>query len=258
MIFYFSGNGNTKLAAEHLAEILGERLTRIDINTPMDFNLEAHRRVVWMFPVYSWGLPEIVRNFISGVKLSTSEELPHFMVATCGDDAGLTDRMWAKAVRKRGWRPVSAHTVIMPNTYVLLPGFDVDPQMLAADKLAASRERIATIAHAIKCRSRVDDVTRGKAAWLKTRVIYPAFMKWLTSPRPFHATEGCISCGKCSQVCPMKNITMVNGKPEWADRCTICLACYHHCPTHSVAYGKRTEGKGQYTAPTTYGDEEQS
>ncbi len=74
-------------------------------------------------------------------------------------------------------------------------------------------------------------------------------MRFLTSPKPFHVADSCTGCGKCSKVCPMGNIMLENLKPEWGNRCTMCLACYHHCPHKSVEYGKRTRGKGQYTAP---------
>ena len=31
--------------------------------------------------------------------------------------------------------------------------------------------------------------------------------------------------------------------------CTACLACYHYCPTHAIAYGSKTQGKHFYTCP---------
>lgn len=252
MIFCFSGCGNTALVAQRLASRLGERVVRIDIRTALCFNVMAQRRVIWAFPVYSWGMPLEVRRFMKQVRLEGGEKLEHYMVATCGDDAGLTHSMWRKELQRRGWRGRSAHTVIMPNTYVSLPGFDVDSAELAKSKLDAAPEAIDRIAHAIKCRSNVDHVVKGSFAWLKTKVVYPLFMRFLCSPKPFKATDACIGCGACSRSCPMGNVTMINSRPEWSTRCTMCLSCYHHCPTHAVAYGKATCSKGQYTAPDKF------
>ncbi len=249
MIFCFSACGNTALVADRLAKILGERVVMINSSTEDSFDLRSHRRVIWAFPVYSWGIPMEVRHFMKNVRLKTDGNVPHFMVSTCGDDAGLTARMWRSLMKKRGWSAKSAHTVIMPNTYVTLPGFDTDSHEIAEEKLLKMPARTAEIAHAIKCCSPVDSVVRGRFAWLKTTVIYPLFMRFLTSPKPFHAADSCTGCGKCSKVCPMGNILLENHKPEWGNRCTMCLACYHHCPHKSVEYGKRTRDKGQYTAP---------
>lgn len=72
------------------------------------------------------------------------------------------------------------------------------------------------------------------------------------SPKPFRHTEKCTSCGLCSRSCPMENIAMKPGGPEWGKHCALCLRCYHICPTHAVAYGKATDGKGQYICPEAH------
>jgi len=213
------------------------------------YNVSEHKRIIWATPIYSWGLPAEMLRFMRAVELSGGQKPQHYLVATCGDDAGLADKMWKKAVRQRGWKPRAAHTVIMPNTYVALPGFDVDSITTAEDKLHKAPERVAAIARAIKCGSGIDTVTRGRCAWFKTRIIYPLFMAFLTSARPFTSNKDCTDCGLCSRVCPMGNIEIINGTPKWGNRCTMCLGCYHHCPQKSINYGNRTRKKGQYTAP---------
>ena len=252
MIFYFSGCGNTALMASHLGEILHEPLIRIDANTPMEFNATAQKRIIWAFPIYSWGVPRELKRFIGSVKILGAETINHFMVATCGDDAGVADRVWENLIRARRWKPQAAHTVIMPNTYVCLPGFDTDSEQLTAEKLAKAPERIAQVAHAIKCNSNISQITRGHLAWVKTHVIYPMFMRFLTSPKPFRASDECNGCGLCSRTCPNSNITILNGRPQWDTKCALCLSCYHRCPQKAINYGKSTLGKGHYFAPKKF------
>lgn len=48
------------------------------------------------------------------------------MVCTCGDETGEAPQMFQKALEERGLKSLGFWSVIMPNTYVLLPGFDVD------------------------------------------------------------------------------------------------------------------------------------
>lgn len=249
MIFWFSGCGNTAIVASRLASLLGEPMQCIDINATLEYDASVHRRIIWAFPIYSWGLPPAVVSFIRKVKIKGAESLPHFMVATCGDDAGYADRKWARELTKRGWSAIAAHTVIMPNTYVSLPGFNTDSREVARQKLTEAPARVKAIAHAIKCGSKITDIVRGKFPWTKTYILYPLFMRFLMSPKPFHSENSCTGCGTCSRRCPMGNIQIKNGRPEWNDRCTMCLACFHRCPVHAVEYGRQTVGKGQYFAP---------
>lgn len=151
------------------------------------------------------------------------------MFTTCGDDVGLCAEMWRKDIRRRGWDARRAFSVQMPNTYVTMRGFDVDTPQVAKSKLDAMPGRVAEIAAEMD-RPGADMVARGAWAWLKTRIIYPWFVRMDMSPKPFHATDGCTSCGACMRRCPMGNITPDRtGRPSWGSDCAFCLACYHVC-----------------------------
>lgn len=250
MIIVFSGCGNTAAAAAALSAASGDTVLRL---TPAMLSADAPcpavraegSRIVWAFPTYSWGVPPVVRRFMRRVRLDGAESLPHFMLTTCGDDIGDCAAMWRSEMRRRGWQAVRAFSVQMPNTYVTMRGFDVDPAEVAEAKVEAMPERVARIAASL---SPGPDITvRGSWAWLKTHIIYPWFVRMDMSPRPFRATDACTACGACSRACPMANITAdADGRPVWGSDCAFCLACYHRCPRHAVAYGKATRNKGQY------------
>lgn len=251
MIIFFSGTGNS----HHVASQLGQELSdgnlielRDDILIdPMQCTLNCtDDRIVWVFPVYSWGVPPVIVRFIKEANINAAANTKHFMAATCGDDAGLTAGQWRNLIRKRGWTPVSAYTVIMPNTYVLMKGFDVDSEELAAQKLKNSIPRVTEIARDILSDNPKDSLTQGSWAWIKSRIVNPYFKIFCMSPKPFKSNGRCIGCGKCSKACPMNNIIMKEGSPQWHDRCALCLRCYHICPCDAVVYGSATKGKGQY------------
>lgn len=251
MILYFTGSGNSRDVALRLSAMLGdEDVTELCGEILRNAEIKAKqpcKSVIWVFPVYSWGVPPVVVEFMRKAKLTGITAATHHMVATCGDDAGLTAHQWRKLVSQRGWTPASASTVIMPNTYTLMKGFDVDPEALARKKLEASKERVAEIARQIKANATDDNVTKGRFAWFKSKVIYPWFKRFAMSPKPFHATDSCTGCGLCARRCPLGNITMDNDRrPCWGNNCALCLRCYHICPAASVQYGKATAGKGRY------------
>ena len=109
-----------------------------------------------------------------------------------------------------------------------MKGFDVDAPEIAAANTDAMPRRVGAVAEA-----------------LKTAVVYPFFKRFCMSPAPFRHNDKCTACGLCAVSCPLGNISMSDGNPVWGRKCALCLRCYHICPSHAVAYGKETDGKGQ-------------
>lgn len=267
MIFYFSGTGNTR----HIAQSLGSALDENIIFIPKIFkNLEditsGKKRVSlkqidfsgdtvgFMFPIYSWGVPPVVLKFIeslpdSFVKQIKEEKIPVWMVCTCGDETGNAHLMFEKALGKRGITLNGMWSVIMPNTYTLLPGFDVDTKELETDKLRHAAKRTEDIAERIKGGEWERDITVGPMPTLKTNLVFPLFERWGIFPSKWNSTDSCVSCGKCVASCPVDNIRLDEGRPRWGKNCLSCVACYHVCPHHAVEYGSITKNKGQYFYP---------
>ncbi len=255
MILYFSGTGNSRAVAEMLATILGEHAEPVTpamrggvISLP---DSESH--IVWVYPIYSWGVPPYILEIVRTVRIEGHDDIVHHAVVTCGDDCGLADRMWRKALSSRGWRDGAMMSVQMPNNYVSLPGFDVDSAGVEEAKLAAYPEHVREIAERLRKDEKITDIVRGSFALIKTRVIYPWFVRHAMSPSRFSVTDACVSCGRCATHCPLGNIVMHPShgnpkalRPAWGNDCAGCLGCYHICPVHAVNYTSATRDKGQY------------
>lgn len=240
-IVYFSGTGNSRAVAEELGRQLGCVPGRI-LDNCVGRSSEALTIVV-VFPVYGWRIPPVVAEYIA----SQSRGRRCVMVATCGDDIGLVARDWRRLVLAGGGVPMGAYSVAMPNTYVFLPGFDVDSDDVALRKIALMPQRVSEIADSIRVSSDADDVTPGRFAWLKSRVLGWFFYRFLMNPSDFKADKSkCDGCGACRRECPMQNITAdTHGRPFWGDNCAFCTACYHVCPHHAIANGRFCSAKGQ-------------
>ena len=99
-------------------------------------------------------------DFISLLRLSSAPKYV-FFVCTCGDDSGKTADVFCKALKEKGWECNAGFSVIMPNTYVSLPGFNVDPLHIVSKKLREAKERIEYISSKLAARARLIDCYEG-------------------------------------------------------------------------------------------------
>lgn len=248
MIFYFSGVGNSAWVARKLSERLRERVLPIaeEIRSEMEYNLAPGECVGFVFPVYGWEPPRIVLDFVRRMNMNRVPEYLYF-VCTCGDDTGKTASVFMSALQSKGWKCHAGYSVTMPDTYVCLPGFDVDGEEELKCKTENALARVQFIGEELSRRVVLEkpNCYEGALPFIKTYVLGGFFRSFLMSSKPFYATDACVSCGLCEKRCPMHNIK-VEGKPQWGTDCTMCLACYHACPQHAIHYGNQTKKKGQY------------
>lgn len=240
MILYFTGTGNSRWIAEQLAEATQDTIfdmTDCLKQRRIPEELDSADRIGIVFPVHSWYAPRVVVDFLSQLQLLHC--LYRYAVCTCGDDMG------------KGMKRLSKHfhldaawSVAMPNTYV--PMFNLDAEEVCHTKIENARHTVAAIAEAVLREEKVWEVHEGGAAWLKTYVVNPLFVRFVIGSKGFHVDDGCISCGICSKSCPVRNIRMVDGHPVWGKQCIHCMACVHGCPQKVIQYKKATQKKGRY------------
>jgi len=256
MIFYFSGCGNSKHVAETIAAGLNDKLVFIPEaarENRYEYELAEGERLGFVFPIYSWAPPQLVLDFVKRMTVKVPELVegptskPYlYFVCTCGDNCGHTEKVFRKAVEEKGWSLSACFSVQMPETYIGMRGFKLDTEEKAKQKIAAADATLMRNIPRLINKVRFSELVKGSFPWLKTYLVNPGFNQYATDDTKYLSTDKCISCGKCVKICPLQNITLEDGHPKWNGNCTMCMACYHHCPTSAIQYGKGTVGKGQY------------
>ena len=201
----------------------------------------------FVFPVYGWRIPKILRRRI---REGFGDFRPSFTwaVMTCGDDVGMADEDLERELRaSAGVGLDAAYSVVMPDTYIGLPGFSVDSDEEARAKTDAARGRCREIAAALAERRCTRDLRRGRFAAAKTRVAGALFDRLFANDRLFRVDASkCTGCGRCAAECPTDSILSgPGGVPSWrrSGGCTACFHCCHACPAAAIESGPFTRGK---------------
>lgn len=249
-IYYFSGTGNSLIAARKVGSILGDTdLVPIaslrdhtgDITAP-----EGNVGIV--SPVYDSGIPVIVRNFLG--RLNVSPESYLFGIVTLGGTGGSALKMINADLRAKSGRTLNAGFLVkMPGNFPpvghLPSGAKKDAILAAADQKI---ERIGGI-----IRDGIDQpVGIYPLSSLIQAMLYGGFSKSVHAmDEKFSVSDTCTSCGICASVCPVGNITMNEGKPVFHHRCELCCACLNFCPPQAIdlhmLFGSK--GRGRYHHP---------
>lgn len=247
-IAWFSGTGNSLAVARGLAEHLDHvRLAPITRLLAANEVNPRCQRLDLVFPVYSWGMPEIVARFVERVALVHVDQV--FAVATCGGSAGGTLESLDRALRGQGRHLDAGFTVTMPGNCTPLYGAPAPARLEAA--IASADERVARIADQLRTGSGLA-IERDllPARWL-SHLLYPLFRSQVhASDRRFRVTHRCTGCGLCQRICPVGNIELDPEKgPQWHHRCQFCLACLQWCPVEAIQYWRLTRGVRRYRHP---------
>lgn len=256
MIFYLSDTGNTRWAAETIAQKTGERLLFIPrlLEGPnggkLAFTLADGERVGFCFPVHGWRPPKIVREFVSRLRLVGASHYYAYALCTAGDDIGETIDILESDLKAQAVHLDAAFSLIMPESYVGLPFFNVDKLEKEKAKKRKAAEDLEKYCDAIVNRRSERHLVLGRWPRINSRLLGGFFTKYLITDKPFRVdSRRCVKCGICADVCPVGNVKGGLGhEPVWKHdgSCLACFACYHHCPHHAIEYGHITQGKGQY------------
>lgn len=245
MVLYFTGTGNSKYIAERIAMALNDDILSMNdrIKAGNTANVMTGKSMVIVVPTYAWRIPRVVLSWLQQTKFPEAKQI--WFVMDCGGEIGNAAKYNQKLSKQLCLSYMGTAQIVMPENYIAMFGVpDKAEAKLIVTKTEPMIDNVIKDIQAerefSKPRNNMYDKIMSSAV---NTIFYPMFVK----ADKFLATDACISCGKCVQVCPLNNVQLKNGKPVWGSNCTHCMACICYCPAEAIEYGKKSEGKPRYT-----------
>lgn len=246
-IYYFSGTGNSKNCALWFAERVREagaeclihdiaRIDRTNIQAP-----DSRTLLVFASPVHGFNYPPVMINFLLRFPKGNS---PVVLINT---RAGMLIRRWitpglsgiafylaAIILALKGYSFRAFYPVNLPSNWIFLhPGLTKRAVEYLHEK---NKERVTRFA---------DAMMQGKKNF---RSVFEIVQDALIAPislgyyfvgrfflaKTYIASSACDTCGVCEKNCPVKAITMIDGRPYWTIHCESCMKCLGSCPKKAI------------------------
>ncbi len=249
MIFYFSGTGNSQLAAKKIAETTGDEIVSINhcLKEGQKNTFRSERPLVFVTPTYGWRIPKVVERWIR--KTSFEGNSNAYFVLTCGDGCGNAATYARKLCTEKEMHFCGLDSVVMPENYVAM--FTVPDEPESHTIIEKAKPHIAELAARIQNGEQFPETSISFISRLLSGPVNLLYYPLVVHDKGFTVSSDCVSCRKCAQRCPLNNIDMVNGKPIWKGNCTHCMACIGGCPTEAIEY-KSKWGTGSKGKPRFY------
>lgn len=252
MILCFSGTGNSLYAARIIAAATGDEL--VSLNEVMRHGgpavFTSERPWVVAAPTHGWRLPASVEALLRRAKLTGPGRMYFFL--TCGSEAGNAARYCRALCRDIGMEYMGLGYAVMPENYLAM--FPTPDEAEAERIIARAEPVIEAAAEKIAAGKPLEDPKAGALDKFKSGPVNRVFRAAFIKDRKFRVLDSCIGCGKCARLCPVNDITLRDGRPQWHGRCIHCMACIGACPVEAIEYGRASVGRPRYYLGRSYSE----
>lgn len=244
VLYYFSGTGNTKWAAERFTDYFrpyGADVRLVNIEKE-GFIEEAYDFIMIGTPVYFGEVPRIVSNFVNSMPDDSDKKKCLIFSVNSEKSQAMID-MLANILRGKGYSIASQINIAMPADYKFnnsgntLDDSDIINLMdKAALKIKNAVKDFLIDKTTIEGSSRISLI-------IKKFVMVMNSSKRMRMVRYLDCTTDCIRCGLCVRNCPCGNIAFHNGRVVFYSNCVMCMRCIYICPQKAITYkGSKPQG----------------
>ncbi len=247
ILYYFTGTGNARAAANWIARISNEKNIPVEICRitpslqPVISKSENNTLIGFCYPTHGFNAPPVVVRFLmrfpkgknrffllntrAGMKLSKLF-LPGL--------SGLAQLFPALLLLLKGYKIAGLQPMDLPSNWISLhPGLRAEVVASIFRRCEKITERFAEKILYGK------NVYKGLLSLPIDLLISPVslayyFLGRFVLAKTFIAGNSCNGCSVCEKECPVHAIEMKNGRPFWTFKCESCMHCMNRCPKRAI------------------------
>lgn len=242
-LFYNSSTGNSL----YVAKLIKDQFNNCEL-VSMSKALKENRFEVdediigFVYPIHCSGLPIVVGNFISKLKINQNAYV--FAIGVTGGGGADISFAQINKLLQSGVRISNDCTIKYISNYMRAGRNPTEARAINAIK--ENESILSNFIDSIKKKEMKTKEFKGGLGELGYK-FWKDFYK--NKDKGFSVNNECIGCKICEKVCPVENIIMENNKPLWTGKCVDCMACINICPKEAINIGKHTIKKNRYLNP---------
>ncbi len=251
IIYYCSNTGNTELVCKFISQQLKNvKLELSDIKGQMNADISSYDIVGFAFPTHYLGLPREMREFIECLKCDQQKNI--FLINTYGMMQGKSLKLVGKLLDKKGFRVVSWHALMMPESYPPFLAKGITSNDKPDEKqIKAFDDFISNLS------KKIDEINNGTIP--KESKIKIGFFNSILGEKSIEKNRKemkdlnidvslCNQCGRCVEYCHYNAISMGEKPVINFNQCQGCWSCFNHCP-HGAIHTEKIKSSNRYNIP---------
>lgn len=245
-IWYFSGTGNARFAANHICDSvkgLGYTASSHSIinESFQKTNLDSNSLLGFCYPTHGFNAPPVMLKFLTNLPrgrnrfflLNTRAGLKMSKIHVAGL-GGIALWLPMLILRLKGYQPVGFRPLDMPSNWISLhPGIRI--KVVISIKLHCTQTLNRFSRRIVSGRPVLNGLL-----WLPLDIavapvalLYYLFGRFFLA-KTFFASYRCNGCGACIKHCPVSAIVEKDKRPYWSFRCESCMKCMNTCPQRAI------------------------
>ncbi len=234
-LVYFSGTGGTARVAFGLEQAFQRHGLQVRVT---ELNAQPHPAVeadllVLAYPVYACNAPVPVDEWVA--QAPEGNNTPAEVVSVSGGGEVTPNTACRieviRRLEKKGYRVDQEAMFVMPANFILPYGDALSAMLLRAAPVKAEAF-VSSILSGGRNRTKPHILDR-----LAARLCAAEKKGSRVFGKKLKANGNCTGCGWCAGHCPRENIVMQGERPQFGERCVICLRCVYGCPMKAIVPG---------------------
>lgn len=250
-IYYMSGTGNTKRAAELFQLQLNSMQMECEIANWTNSEFEGWDEADaygFATPTHAYREPTVFKKKLKSLPKIQNKKIPCFLITSCEGQTGNIFYRVGRVLQKKGINIVGNFTFFAPSNVLMWPKSIVRCKgMLTLSHQHNFMNFAKTLPVVLKENSPLK-LKRKIGTSILARLVRDRMLRYMVRWKIKVDESKCVKCGICAKNCMAQCITLNPFPVVKMKKCVVCLSCINRCP-HDAINSKNTLKEERYRGP---------